>query len=167
MTKYFTIRNCTEFFNVTFGPLIDCLRYSRGYCAIQLDYFNHPVPMILTLMSTVAPGCVLLCQYMGKMAANECACKRASINIIAIYTILPTKKHMLSTAHTYRTVCKYHFHMCEHTIIGNITIHNACLPHSSGLFSNASRQNSRHVIPKQKLTISVATSRICLPSLPC
>ena len=74
---------------------------------------------------------------------------------------------MLSTAHTYRTVCKYHFHMCEHTIIGNITIHNACLPHSSGLFSNASRQNSRHVIPKQKLTISVATSRICLPSLPC
>lgn len=74
---------------------------------------------------------------------------------------------MLSAAHSYRTVCKYHLHMCEHTIIGNITIHNACLPHSSGLFSNASRQNSRHVIPKQKLTISVATSRICLPSLPC
>lgn len=104
--------------------------------------------MILTLMSTVAPGCVLLCQYMGKMAANECACKRASINIIAIYTV--KKKNMLSTAHTYRTVCKYHLHMCEHTIIGNITIHNACLPHSSGLFSNASRQNSRHAIPKKK-----------------
>ena len=62
------------------------------------------------------------------------------------------KKNMLSTAHTYRTVCKYHLHMCEHTIIGNITIHNACLPHSSGLFSNASRQNSRHAIPKKKKT---------------
>ena len=41
----------------------------------NFDYFNHPVPVILTLMSTVAPGCVLLCQYMGKMAANECASK--------------------------------------------------------------------------------------------
>lgn len=60
----------------------------------NFDYFNHPVPMILTLMSTVAPGCVLLCQYMGKMAANECACKRASINIIAIYTV--KKKHVVN-----------------------------------------------------------------------
>lgn len=40
MTKYFTIRKCTKFFNVTFGPLIDCLRYSRRYRAIQLWLFQ-------------------------------------------------------------------------------------------------------------------------------
>ena len=70
MTKYFTIQSCTAF---------------------NCDCLNHRIPTIFTLMSSVAPGCLLPVPHLHEMA---------------IKTILPHRKSCFICVH--KCINKYH-----------------------------------------------------------